>query len=76
LNVGVGGFAKSGPPYARDGILGPSCLVNGSPFSFFGSGGQAGSGCINSPLGDTYLCVQALASGKVGVGGLAKSGPP
>jgi len=55
LKVGVGGFAKSGPCICTsDGILGPSYLVFGSPFLSTGLGGQAGSGCINSPFGDTY----------------------
>jgi hypothetical protein len=52
-NTGVGGFEKSGP-YTSDGIVGPSYLVNGSPFLSAGFGGQAGSGYIKSEFGDTY----------------------
>jgi len=74
LKDGVGGFEKSGP-WTSDGILGPSCFVNGSPFSSFGFGGQSGSGYISSSFGDRYLCWHLLASGKVGVGGFEKSGP-
>lgn len=69
LNVGVGGFEKSGPyVWTKDLSFPVYCY-------YFLPSGQSGSGYIKSGFGETYLCTHLLESLNVGVGGFAKSGP-